>query len=353
VAEPLVSVVMAAYNGGALIRETIASVQNQTIRDLEIVVADDGSRDDTVAILESIDDPRLRILRAERNGGPAVARSRAMAQARGRYVAGLDQDDLCRPDRFEKQLAYLDAHPDVVLVTSTIAMFGTRERRADPYPDLVDPGEIDWTMLLLNPLAWSTAMMRGEAARALVPFERDAYRFAEDFDLYHRIRAHGRIGRIAEPLVRYRMHAGGASQAYEEGMIAAAGRVLADRYAALLGDEAPQAGALMSRHAGASYPPPDAATLARCGSIIACLLSAYGHLAPHHAHGDAARLWWRIARRGLRAGHYGMIDLLNARPAFARPMAGLRPAAAADAAIGWARRVRRRGARLPEAADTP
>lgn len=351
--DPCVSVVMAAYNGAALIRETIDSVLNQTMRDLEIVVVDDGSRDDTVAMLESIADPRLRLIRSERNGGPAIARSLAMSHARGRYIAGLDQDDLCRPDRFEKQLAYLDAHPDVVLVTSTIEMFGSDETRPDPYPDLVDPGAIDWTMLLLNPLAWSTALMRGHAARALVPFERDGYRFAEDFDLYHRIRVHGRIGRIAEPLVRYRMHPGGASQAYEEGMIASAGRVLADRYAALLGRDAEEAGALMSRHAGASYPPPDAPTLARCGTIISRLLGAYRHLAPDHADGDASRLWWRIARRGLRAGHYGLTDLWHARPAFARAGDALRPAAAADAAIGLARRARRRPGGLPEATTAP
>jgi glycosyltransferase involved in cell wall biosynthesis len=340
-ADPLVSVVMAAYNGAALIRETIASVLDQTVADFEIVVVDDKSRDDTVAVLDTIRDPRLRVIRAERNGGPAVARTIALSHARGRFIAGLDQDDLCHPERFARQLAYLDAHPEVVLVASTIAMFGTDEARTDPYPDLVDPGQIDWTMLLLNPLAWSTAMMRGEAARALTPFERDDYRFAEDFDLYHRIRAHGRIGRIAEPLVRYRLHAGGASKAFEEGMIASAGRVLADRYAPLLGDRAAEAGALMSRHAGASYPPPDATTLARCGEVIGALLDAHGDLAPGHAPDDASRLWWQIARRGLRAGHYGLATVLRARPAFARPAGALRVSAAADAAIGLARRVGR------------
>lgn len=337
-ADPVVSVVMAAYNGAALIRETIDSVLAQTMPDFEIVIADDCSRDATAAVVESIDDPRVRLIRSDQNGGPAVARSLAMAHARGRFVAGLDQDDLCRPDRFARQLAYLDAHRDVVLVASTIAMFGPEGNRTDPYPDLVDPAAIDWTMLLLNPLAWSTALMRGEAARALQPFERDAYRFAEDFDLYHRIRAYGRIGRIAEPLVRYRLHAGGASQAYEEGMIASAGRVLADRYATLMGDEAAEAGALMSRHASAGYPPPDTATLARCGDVIGRLLDAYRHLVPDHAPADASRLWWRIARRGLRAGHYGLRDVLVARPRFARLPGALRPAAAADAAIGLARR---------------
>ena len=336
--EATVSVVMAAYNGAAFVRETIDSVLAQTMTDFEIVVADDCSKDDTLAVLATIDDPRVRVVRAARNGGPAAARTLAMAHARGRFIAGLDQDDICRPDRFAKQLAYLDAHPDIALVATTIEMFEGDAVRRDPYPDLVDPAEIDWTMWLLNPLAWSTVLMRGAAARALVPFERDDYRFAEDFDLYVRIRAHGGIGRIAEPLVRYRMHAGGASQAYEDGMMASAARVLADRYGALFGDDAMPAALLMSRHAASGYAPPDVATLTRCGAIIATLLAAHGAAAPGFAERSASRLWWRMARSGLRTGRYGVAATLRACPAFARPSDALQLKMVRDTLIGAARR---------------
>ncbi len=335
---PTVSVVMAAYNGAPFIRDTIDSVLAQTMPDFEIVVADDCSKDDTLAVLATIDDPRLRVVRATRNGGPAAARTLAMAHARGKFIAGLDQDDICRPDRFAVQLAYLDAHPDVVIVATTIEMFDGATVRRDPYPDLVDPDEIDWTMWLLNPLAWSTALMRGEAARALVPFERDDYRFAEDFDLYARIRAHGRIGRIAEPLVRYRIHAGGASQAYEDGMIASAARVLADRYGTLFGDDGLTVATLMSRHAASGYAPPDAATLTRCGTIIGTLLAMHGDAAPGFAQRSASDLWWRMARSGLRTGRYGVAPMLRARPAFARPADALNFAMLRDTLIGAARR---------------
>ncbi len=335
---PTISVVMAAYNGAAFLRDTIDSVLAQTMPDFEIVVADDCSKDDTLAVLAAIDDPRLRVIRAERNGGPAAARNLAMAQARGTFIAGLDQDDICRPDRFARQLAYLDAHPSVVLVATTIEMFEGATIRRDPYPDLVDPDEIDWMMTLLNPLGWSTVLMRGAAARALVPFERDDYRFAEDFDLYMRIRAHGRIGRIAEPLVRYRMHAGGASQAYEEAMIAAAARVLADRYAPLFGEQAMPAALLMSRHAASGYPSPDAATLARCGTVIATLLAEQDGAARGFAKRSASELWWRMARSGLRAGRYGVAATLRARPAFAGPADAATLPMLRDTLIGAARR---------------
>jgi GT2 family glycosyltransferase len=338
---PTVSVVMAAYNGGAFIRETIESVLAQTMPDFEIVVVDDGSKDDTLAVLATIEDPRLRVIRAERNGGPAAARNLAMAHARGRFIAGLDQDDLCAPDRFAKQLAYLEAHPDVALVATTIVMFDGAKERRDPYPDLVDPAEIDWTMWLLNPLGWSTVMMRGEAARALDPFERDAMRFAEDFDLYLRIRAHGRIGRLAEPLVRYRMHAGGASNAHEEAMIQAAARAMTERYEPLFGGEAMASALLMSRHAAAAYPPPDAATLARCGAIVAQLLDEHGHVACAFARASSTTLWWRMAQTGLRGGRYGWMAMMRARPGFAGLGHALKPALLRDAAIGTIRRLAR------------
>lgn len=339
---PTVSVVMAAYNGAAFIGETIATVLAQTMPDLEIVVVDDGSKDDTLGVLAAIADPRLRVIRAPCNGGPAVARTIAMEHARGRFIAGLDQDDFCRPDRFARQLAYLAAHPDVVLVGSMIDIFGDKSGRLDPYPRLVDSNAIDWLMTILNPLAWSTTMMRGEAARALTPFERDERRFAEDFDLYQRIRAHGRIGRVAEPLVRYRVHPGGASRAFEEKMILSAGQVLADRYGTIFDGGELVAGTLMSRHAAARHAPPDIDTLADCGRVLARLLEVHGGLAPAFSGPNASEIWWRIARTGLRAGHYGIADVLRTHPAFARAADAMKPVLAADVARGATRRMLRR-----------
>ena len=125
-------------------------------------------------------------------------------------------------------------------------------------------------------------------------------------------------------------------------MIAAAARVLADRDGTLFGEATLEAATLMSRHASARHAPPDAATLARCGTVIQRLLEAFGDRAPGYARPNASRLWWRIASAGLRAGHYGVTDLLRARPACAR-MSDARPRAVGDAAIGAARRIGRRG----------
>ena len=113
---PAISVLMAAYNGSAWLPETLASLDAQTFVDFEVIVVDDGSTDDTLAFLEAWPDPRVRVVAAETNRGPVEARNRAFALARGRYIAALDQDDICLPERFARQIAYLEAHPEVVLV---------------------------------------------------------------------------------------------------------------------------------------------------------------------------------------------------------------------------------------------
>ena len=338
---PAVSVVMAAYNGASFIRETIDSLLAQTMTDFEIVVVDDRSADDTLAVLKAIDDPRLRVMQAERNGGPAIARTIGMAHARGRFIAGLDQDDICRPDRFALQLAYLEAHPDMALVGSTIEPFDGERVHRSPFPHLADPDRIDWVMMVQNPIAWSTVLMRGDAARALVPFQRDEFRFAEDFDLYRRIRAHGRLGRIAEPLVRYRLHPGGASQRHEERMIASAAKVLLERYEPLFGERALDVAMLISRYAGARHAPPDTMVLQHCGAVLERLLAAQDALPPEEAEASASRLWWRMARTGLRAGRYGVPALLRAQPRFSRAR-DAKGWSIGDAAIGAARMMRRR-----------
>src|SRR3546814_20792377 len=95
---PIVSVIMAAYNGAALLPETLASLQAQTFGDFELIVVDDRSPDDTLALLHGWSDHRLHVIAAAENQGPVKARNRAFAPARGRYIAALDRADIHLPD---------------------------------------------------------------------------------------------------------------------------------------------------------------------------------------------------------------------------------------------------------------
>ena len=125
---PLVTVVIPLYNGAAFVAETLDSVAAQTLRDLEVVVVDDGSSDDGPDLVA--DHPvGARLLRQD-HLGVAVARNRGLLEARGRWVTFLDQDDIWHPTRLERLLGWLGEHPDERLVATTEIAFDTTDESA-------------------------------------------------------------------------------------------------------------------------------------------------------------------------------------------------------------------------------
>lgn len=317
---PAVSVVMAAYNGAHLIEETLASLRDQTFGDFEVLVVDDCSTDDTRAVVRAWPDPRVRLIEAPVNGGPVRARNLAFAQARGRYIAGLDQDDICLPDRFATQVAYLDANPGTVLVAAAATVFEGPKERASQHAPNSTPALIRWLLHIKNPLVWSTTMTRASVARTLDPFTRPDCLYAEDFDLYHRLLAHGDVARIDRPLLRYRDHPGGASNRYRETMLANGGGVLARAWRPYLGDTADAVAAVLAPYVMAGEPCPDRATLVRLGATLSSLQSTYLGAVPHDAESRrlikwvTARLWWRIVRHAVRSGTILLTDAVTVRP---------------------------------------
>ncbi|USU10155.1 glycosyltransferase [Sphingomonadaceae bacterium OTU29MARTA1] len=319
--DPVVSVVMPSYNGVAFIGETLESLARQTLRDWEAIVIDDCSTDDTRALVKAWPDSRVRLIERGENGGPVLARNSGIAAVRGRYIAGLDQDDLCLPDRLARQVAYLEAHADVVLVGAQAEQLREGKVSAMQYAPHSTPDLIAWLTWIENPIVWSTVMMRTDAARALDPFSRPALVYAEDFDLYHRITRFGRVARLDEPLVLYRQHAGGVSKRFISTMQASATQVLAQAHAALLGeDEAAALATLLVRHNMGGEPVPDRATLMRLGNGIATLQAAFIAQARPDAESsklirwETARRWARIGRAGLRSGAVSLGDVIAARP---------------------------------------
>ena len=106
----LVSIIMPNYNCGNYIAETIKSVIAQTYTNWELLFVDDCSTDDSVAVVESFEDSRIRILKNEKNSGAAVSRNYALREAKGRWIAFLDSDDLWLPEKLEKQIAFMEEH---------------------------------------------------------------------------------------------------------------------------------------------------------------------------------------------------------------------------------------------------
>ena len=317
---PTVSVLMAAYNGAALLPETIESVRVQSFDDWELVVVDDCSTDDTLALLKGYADPRIRVIAAETNGGPVETRNRAFAECRGRYIAALDQDDLCHPDRLWKQVAWLDAHPECVLVSSAANFLFDDTIKPAHFTRRLTPELIDFLMLIRNPFVWSSVMFRADAARRLDPFERPELRYAEDFDLYHRLRRFGTLAQVDEELLTYRCHTGGASQRYNDMMAANARRVLEEAHARLLGRASPEASALLREHVMLRRPVPDIATLLALFEVIGRLQEAFcaqlhiGEPARARITREISLLWWETCRTALRAGVLPLRKVIAATP---------------------------------------
>lgn len=114
---PLVSVIMPVFNQQRYVDQAVKSILDQTFKDFEFIIVDDGSTDGTVEIIERFDDKRIRLIRAEHKGF-TEALKRATAEAKGKWLARMDSDDLCVPERLEKQLDFLTAHPECVFVTT-------------------------------------------------------------------------------------------------------------------------------------------------------------------------------------------------------------------------------------------
>lgn len=105
---PLVSIIMPAYNSSATLGESIQSVVSQTFGDWELLVIDDCSQENLYSIVESFNDSRIHFIRLSRNSGVAAARNRGIQEAKGRYIAFLDSDDLWHPEKLEKQLHFME-----------------------------------------------------------------------------------------------------------------------------------------------------------------------------------------------------------------------------------------------------
>lgn len=206
--EPAVSVVMAVHNGLPYLASALHSIMAQTLSDIEIIVVDDASTDETPQLLNRLaaDDGRLVVLSNQGNTGPGPARNMAIERARAPYVAIMDADDIARPSRLEVQKAYLDSHPDVVLS-------GARVRRIDANGDLIriggrplDRTSARWLCRFNMPLVHPAVMFRRFSEDGAFPTYRPEAGIAEDYDLVAMALLRGAVTMIPDVLLDYRVH---------------------------------------------------------------------------------------------------------------------------------------------------
>lgn len=224
---PKISVILCAYNAQAYLDTTIQSVLEQTFRDFELVVVDDGSTDSTGRIVaaRAEQDPRI-VYHYQPNEGFGGARNKAVALSRGDWIAIIDHDDLCLPRRLEIQLSAAERHPEAALIFCDTEHFlsdGTVVRRQfDSFnPCGQDLGAGAATDLLLERGCFvdsEAAFFRKELVAEVGGFRGD-YRYINDYDFFLRVGSRHAFHGVDEVLARWRIHPGQLSQTARETML--------------------------------------------------------------------------------------------------------------------------------------
>lgn len=230
---PQVSVVMPCYNSEAYLGAAIDSVLGQTLGDLELIVVDDASTDASRAVAARRRDPRLRVEALPVNGGYPAAMNVGLALARGRYVARMDADDVCRPTRLAAQLALLEADPRLVLVGTEwyfVTPGGRIHERHPPRPDGTPRVQAEsWQSLYDGTRRFNdpSAMARLAAVRAVGGY-RTYQRSVQDLDLWFRlVEAGGGAASWLEPLYGRRLNPDSLVYSGERALFDAVPRALA------------------------------------------------------------------------------------------------------------------------------
>ncbi len=200
---PLVSVVMPAFNSEKWIAEAVGSILSQTLRDLELIVVDDGSADATAEVVSGIHDSRIKLIRLARNSGSAVARNRAIEIARGEFVALMDSDDIALPHWLERQVGYLRQNPDCGLRGAWIRAFGAREGIWTCYEH---HDHIKADLLFRCGMNQNTVVFRRELMNSLRLKYDDNFDVAQDYEFWTRCIDCMRFSNAQEVLVNYRIH---------------------------------------------------------------------------------------------------------------------------------------------------
>src|SRR5262245_11275387 len=204
--DPSVSVVLPVHNGERFLREALDSVLGQTFGDLELIVVDDGSTDSTPSILGLYPDSRLRVLTLP-HVGLVEALNHGVGQARGRFVARMDADDVSLPSRLERQVELLDRRREAGLVATWVAVIDEQGRQVDQRVLPAQHVDLHRRLLLRNPFQHGSVMLRREVFDRVGAY-RDDYGHNEDYDLWRRVARAYELATVPEVLYRYRVHEG-------------------------------------------------------------------------------------------------------------------------------------------------
>ena len=205
---PRITVIMPVYNCELYIKEAVDSILNQTFADFDFLIIDDASTDKTVSIIKEYKDSRIQLIEKTVNTGYTISLNYGLKVAKGEYIARMDGDDISLPNRFEKQIAFLDSNPDVVLCGAAIKVIDSD--RVIMYPESHDNIKLEF--LTQNCIVHPSVMIR----KSILDFHSLTYDInkepAEDYNLWVKLLNYGKLYNIQEVLLYYRVHSCQVSQ---------------------------------------------------------------------------------------------------------------------------------------------
>ncbi len=211
---PVISVIMPVYNADRYVAKAVESILAQTFTDFEFLIIDDGSSDRSRSILQhyAARDPRIRLI-SRPNTGYVVALNEMLAKATGKYIARMDADDIALPERFAKQVAFLEANPEFVCVGGAYQVIDDCDRLLLHHLSMPTEDEENQRLSLggHTTICHPCAMFRRAAIAQVGDYDPDLMP-TEDLDLWLRLGEVGKLANLDEPVLKYRFHNGSVSE---------------------------------------------------------------------------------------------------------------------------------------------
>ena len=204
---PTISVIMPVYNtNSAYLKEAIESVLNQTYKDFELLLTDNGSKPFVKEMIKGYSDKRIKYLRFEQNQGPALARNFGIEQAKGKYIALLDSDDVSLPERFEKQVAYMESHSKIGCLGTMVEIIGDDAANIG-FGKLTEHGKIEKFLIFLGcAFCNSSIMIRKSVLTKNHILYKPENVPTEDYGIYIDLIGKTQFACLSDVLVQYRFH---------------------------------------------------------------------------------------------------------------------------------------------------
>ena len=199
---PKISVIMSVYNGEKYLKEAIESVLNQTFTDFEFIIVNDGSTDDSLKIIKSYADKRVRLIDNETNIGLTRSLNKAIEQARGEFVARQDADDVSLPGRFEEQIRYFERYPETALLGTGIYIIDEGGKVSGKKAAQENPGE---SLFKSNRFNHGSTMFRSAVVRKLGGYN-ELLRYCQDYELWLRMAKSHEVRNLKQALYKLRSH---------------------------------------------------------------------------------------------------------------------------------------------------